>query len=266
MRNVYGCQCTLTLLQDGVYTAIPYVDETIRSTPLSYSLKETVGAKKRDIRFNYGFEVSGCFVTRLSDTCVIPLLKLLQHPEKPFDLLVDRVAEKIIYRNLVVKDFEIRANAEAAVYLKIEVDTTTETYTEDFTVNTPLLSWEKENTFLFEQKGTEKGFQESTIALNDIYRFSFTGNYEKRNVYKLQLHKPLDVDNHLGSFSWVSNITFTSALPESTLRIDFASLTPTTSMNETDTFGEQLVTRKYAISGEIHIVYRSSVTLFEVVL
>lgn len=266
MRNVYGCQCSLTLLQDGVYTAIPYVDETIRSTPLTYSLKETVGKKKRNIQFNYGFEVSGCFVTRLSNASIIPLLKLLQDPEKPFDLLIDRVTEKIIYRNISVKTFELRANAEAAVYLKIEVNTTTETYTQDFSVNTPVITWEKENTFLFEQKGTHAGFLQSTLALEDIYKFSFTADYEKRNVYKLQLHKPLDISNRIGSFSWISNITFISKLQESTLRIDFESLTPTTSLNETDTFGEQLVTRKYAINGSIHISFRTSGKLFEVTL
>ena len=120
MNYVYGRQCSVSLYKDDTYTALPYSQETIRTKRKLYPLEETVGHKRRIVEIAYGFSIEGCIITRVSRNTIIPLLSLLEHPLKPITLIIDRAVETILYKNIILLSFEIRASIDEALYIKFD--------------------------------------------------------------------------------------------------------------------------------------------------
>ena len=55
-----------------------------------------------------GKAITGCVVTRLEYNNILALFLLLFYSNESFDILVDRVCERLIYKNVVIKAFELR--------------------------------------------------------------------------------------------------------------------------------------------------------------
>jgi len=91
MKIIHGSECKLSIYYNETFTPIPYCTETLRSSDLVYSLDETVGDKKRVVNHKYGSEIAGCFVTRLTKDCIIPLFKIVTDPGCAFSIYMDRV-------------------------------------------------------------------------------------------------------------------------------------------------------------------------------
>lgn len=253
----------MTLLHDGVYTVLPYTAETLHSTNKRIALAETVGTKKREVFQEVGSAISGCFVTLITATNMRELLKLITTPEETFDILMNRGTEKVIYKDLHMKAFELRGQDDENITLKIDIKETDLSYTEAFSQNTPDLTWNSEKTLRY----TDYDFASiSENAIKGIYRFSFTGNFEKAASYTLQVHSPVMMDSLLASDVRVDELNLHSSIMTEddtvSLTITFTDLFPYRSLGGSDTFGEQLMYRLYQIDGSITIEERGNNTYF----
>lgn len=56
-------------------------------------------------------------------------LLLFKNDIESFDLYADRIFEKIIYKNIKVKNFELRAENGEAFKLRVDVESTEDSYT-----------------------------------------------------------------------------------------------------------------------------------------
>lgn len=253
----------MTLLKDDVYTVLPYTTETLHSTNKRIALAETVGTKKREVFQEVGSAISGCFVTLITATNMRELLKLITTPEETFDILMNRGTEKVIYKDLTMKAFELRGQNDENITLKIDIRESDESYTESFSPLTPDLTWNSEKTLCY----LDYDFTaESANAILGIYRFSFAGNFEKAKSYTLQVHSPVSSDSPLAADVPLASLSLHSAIMTEndtvSLTISFTDLYPYRSLGGSDTFGEQLMYRLYQIDGSITIEERGNNTYF----
>jgi len=244
MNYVYGRQCSVSLYKDDTYTALPYSQETIRTKRKLYPLEETVGHKRRIVEIAYGSNIEGCIITRVSRNTIIPLLSLLEHPLKPITLIIDRAVETILYKNIILLSFEIRASIDEALYIKFDITSISESSTEEGNSATLIIPWEKESTWFFRKDS----FRHQGKTIPGIYAFTFTAEFQNTITYTLQIHTPLRKDSVIQKSDFIENISFNALYP---LEIQFNKLQPLTDMNETDTAGEILVIRKYRVQGII---------------
>ena len=147
--NIQGKDCTLTVAKDGELIPLPYSEETIRLASKGYVLPGVIGERNREKHVVTGETIQGCFVTRLEYLNVLNLFLLLFKPDDKFDIYTDRVCEKSIYKNLTVKQFELRAENKEAFHLKIEVDSNDDSFATEWPVTIPELKWEQKRTYTF---------------------------------------------------------------------------------------------------------------------
>ena len=121
--------CTLTIAKEDEYYPLPYSEETVRQASKGYALPGVIGIRNREKRIITGRTIQGCVVTRLEELSVQALFLLLFYREEKFDLLADRVAYKVIYKNLSIKDFELRGENKAPLYLRLDVQEHDDSYT-----------------------------------------------------------------------------------------------------------------------------------------
>ena len=106
--KVQGRDCTLTIAKDGEYYPLPYSEETVRQRSKGYFLPAVIGKRNREKFVATSLVIEGCFVTRLDYSCILALFLLLfKNDIESFDLYADRIFEKIIYKNIKVKNFEL---------------------------------------------------------------------------------------------------------------------------------------------------------------
>ena len=148
--KVQGRDCTLTLLKDNEYYPLPYSEETVRQASKGYALPGSIGIRNREKRVITGRTIQGCVVTRLEESTVLALFLLLFYREEAFDLLADRVAYKVIYKNLSIKEFELRGENKSPLYLRLDVEENADSYTTDWDITTPSLKWNPARTFYFD--------------------------------------------------------------------------------------------------------------------
>ena len=160
--NVQGRDCTLTVAKDGELIPLPYSEETVRQTSKGYSLPGCIGERNRELTVVTGKIIEGCFITRLEYLNVLPLFLLFFNCNEKFDLYADRIYEKVIYRNLIPKSFELRAENGEAFKLRLDVNSTYDSYTSSWPVTVPSLKWEQKRTYLFDgHKISLKEFRKS---------------------------------------------------------------------------------------------------------
>ena len=105
---IQGKSCTLTVAKDGEYYPLPYSEETVRQASKGYALPGCIGRRNREKLVETGKSITGCVVTRLEYNNILALFLLLFYSDDKFDILVDRVCTKLIYKNVSVKEFELR--------------------------------------------------------------------------------------------------------------------------------------------------------------
>ncbi len=261
MRYVHGKDTGMTLLRGGTYTALPYTAETLRVINRRVPLAETVGRKKRAVFQETGKTVTGCFVTLITMSDIRELLSLITSPEESFDILMNRGYDKIIYRNLTIKSFELRGGNDENVKLKIKIKETEDSYTELFSPATPDLEWQREKTMSYmDYDFTAENCSEAL----GIYLFSFCGNYEEAASYTLQVNGPVTFDTKLTESEPLDELNLLCLImtEEDTvaLRIRFTDLCPASDIGGSDAYGEQLIQRLFNIDGTISIEVRGTNT------
>ena len=104
---IRGKSCTLTVAKDGYYYPLPYSEETVRTASKGYALTGVIGIRSRVKLVETDKAITGCMVTRLEYNNILALFLLLSYSDDKFDILADRVCEKLIYKNVSVKEFEL---------------------------------------------------------------------------------------------------------------------------------------------------------------
>lgn len=241
---IYGSECTLTLIHDNLETAIPYSLETIREEREEVPLDPLIGyilpITTIPIGLN-GVKVIGCVVTRICNTSRVPLASLLIDGHiQPFTLHLNRIVEQRIYTNVRLTGWELRADRDEAVYLRLDIEGREAT---DWDYTTKNLPWEQNETL---------HFYDGDISLNgqpsdNIYRFSLTRLYGDAISTILQLHYPLKGDDTLNNAREFNEITITLGRR---LRFTLTRAILLTFDARTDNADEILVFRRFRIDGE----------------
>ena len=92
---ILGKDCTLTASKENDYVTLPVTQETIRIESKGFALPCVIGRRNREVNIQSGSAILGCFVSS-GDV---------------FDLFISHVVSKLVYRNLGVKSFELRAES-----------------------------------------------------------------------------------------------------------------------------------------------------------
>lgn len=188
--KIQGRDCTLTVSKDGTFYPLPYSEETVRTASKGYSLPCVIGGRKREKRIETKKDITGCFVTRVDAHNVSALFLLLFNFDEPFDIYTDRIFEKKVYKNVLVKGFELRAENEEAIKMRLDLKDSEESYTDSWPVNLPDLSWNRNRTFHFDGHNVIADLK----VLPLIYKFEITGDYTNDSKYTLTLYFPMSTE------------------------------------------------------------------------
>lgn len=245
--HIFGSDCTITLVRDASLIALPYSQETLREVPeevpldplVGYILPlQTVPCGKSD------FLVLGCVVTRVTEETALPLAAILETGTRSsFTLLVNRLAEKRIYRNLTLTGYEIRADLDDALYIRLDVQGYE---TADWDYTTPNLPWKQIPTFRF----THTDLLLDALPLEPIYRFFLTRTICDVTTTVLQLHFALKDEHPLNNRKTLDEVTLTFG---GRIRFTCFELTLLSFEAKTDNAEEILIFRRFRIDGNVRI-------------
>jgi hypothetical protein len=241
--KVQGRDCTLTLLKDNEYYPLPYSEETVRQASKGYALPGSIGIRNREKRVITGRSIQGCVVTRLEEATVLALFLLLFYREEKFDLLADRVAYKIIYKNLGIKEFELRGENKAPLYLRLDVEENIDSYTTDWDITTPSLKWIPARTFYFDGHSVIADLK--TLPL--VYRFELTGKYTEKAKYNITLHFPF-TDEYFPTQEMIEKLTIPLDA-KSGVSLDLYDLKPLDDMADINCADTVLCFQKFEVCG-----------------
>ena len=147
--KIQGRACTLTLAKDDEYYPLPYSEETVRQSSKGYFVPAVIGKRNREKFVATRQIIEVCFVTRLDYSCILALFLLLfKNDIESFDLYADRIFEKITYKNIKVKNFELRAENGEAFKLRFDVESTENSYTRGFVSPQNLTRFKKSFSYL----------------------------------------------------------------------------------------------------------------------
>jgi hypothetical protein len=163
---------------------------------------------------------------------------------------MDRVVEKVMYCDVRMLSFELKADLDGAVYLKVEIEGTRHSYVNKNTSLLTSLQWDKAPTFFFHNEMLKNDDE----VLPSVYKFLFKALYSGPGSYTLQIHSPLIENSVLANDDILTNVVLDLT---DLFNITFKTLQPVNDFIETDTSGELLVTRKYRIKDLITFDFRS---------
>ncbi len=245
---VYGSDCTLTVERGGEFTAVPYTLETLREEPACLRLDPLAGSLRAEAYLRGDLAVLGCFVTRVCGFSRDPLAALLRTGNAvPFNLYLNRVVEKRVYRNLVLTGWEVRAERDGAVYARLDVRGNEAA---DWDFDTPDIPWIQNETLEF----SDGDIALAGVPSANIYRFALTRTFGDAVETILQLHYPLktcDAVNDRREFSVIS-VTLGNRL-----RCTLGSAALLSFQANTDNAEEILVVRRFRIDGDCRIETRN---------
>lgn len=190
--KVQGRDCTLTLLKDNEYYPLPYSEETVRQASKGYALPGVIGIRNREKLVETGKAITGCVVTRLEYNNILALFLLLFYSDDEFDILADRVCEKLIYKNVSVKEFELRAENKKAFYFRFDVKENEASYVNGWDITTPSLPWNQCRTYYYDGHSVIADLK--TLPL--VYRFELSGKFTEKAKYQITLYFPLNTEHY----------------------------------------------------------------------
>lgn len=218
--KIQGKSCTLTVAKDDEYYPLPYSEETIRQESKGYALPGVIGERKREKLVITGKTIQGCFVTRLEYQNVLALFLLLFSPDDKFDIFVDRIAEKVIYKNLSVNNFELRSDNGDAIKFRLDVKNNDDSFVTQWPVFTPDFNWVQNKTYFFD--GHSVIADSKTFPL--VYRFELSGQFTEKSKYSLTLYFPLSTE-HYPTGNKIEKLTIPLSV-EDGVYLDFYDLQP----------------------------------------
>jgi len=241
---IYGSECTLTLIRENQKTAIPYTLETLREEREEVTLDPLVGYMMPLVSVPAGTgepKVLGCAVTRVCGNSLMSLASLLVDGYlHPFMLILNRIVEQRIYRNLLLSGWEVRADRDEALYVRLDMEGRE---AEEWDFTTKNLPWEQNETLHFHDGNIDIDGH----ASSNIYRFSLTRLYGDGIATILQIHYPLKDGDTLNNVRNIASVRLTFG---NRLRITVTEAVLLTFHANTDNAEEILVVRRFRIDGD----------------
>lgn len=257
---VYGTDCTITIFRNNENTPIPYTFETLREKadiqPLDPLLGEAEPVKTVPVGTG-GLIVLGCIATRICLNSLKTLAELMVYGYRtPFDLYKNRISEKLIYRNIHLISFTIRAERDEPVYVTFDIEGREVAEWEHTTENLP---WVENPTFHFEDRNL--AFENEQTE--SVYRFTLERQYKDAIVTTLTIYYPLKTDDHINSESGFTLATITIG---DKFRISLEDLRETEFQGESDSDGEVLVFKQFMVAGSMVFEIRNAAGVWEEVV
>ena len=241
--KVQGRDCTLTLLKDNEYYPLPYSEETVRQASKGYALPGCIGNRNREKIVETGKSITGCVVTRLEYNNILALFLLLFYSNEKFDILVDRVCEKLIYKNISVKEFELRGENKNPLYLRLDVKENDDSFVTGWDINTPSLFWEQCRTFYFDGHSVIADLKKLPL----VYRFELIGKFTEKAKYQITLYFPLS-ENHYPNQNRIEKLSITLDLKNG-VSLDLYDLKPLDDMADINCADTVLCFQKFEVCG-----------------
>ena len=257
--KIQGRKCTLTVLKDNEFIPLPYSEETVRLTSKGYALPSCIGRRNRLKRIETGKMIQGCFVTRLEYLCAKTLFLLLFYNDQTFDLYADRCFEKIIYKKVLIKGFELRGENGEAFKLRFDLGGE-DSWTESWPVVTPSLEWERRRTYFFDGNFVTADLK--TLPL--VYRFELTGEYDETTSYKIKLYFPLSEEHYPEKYK-IEKLSLVLDLKDG-VSIDLYDLEPEGEMVDINCADTVLCNQSFRITGPLVFKVRNEKEYLEIVL
>ncbi|EID83961.1 hypothetical protein MSI_26280 [Treponema sp. JC4] len=257
--KIQGRKCTLTVLKDNEFIPLPYSEETVRLTSKGYTLPSCIGRRNRLKCIETGKLIQGCFVTRLEYLCAKALFLLLLYNEQTFELYADRGFEKIIYKRVLIKGFELRGDNGDAFKLRFDL-TGKDSYTESWPVVVPSLERERQRTYFFDGHSVTSDLK--TLPL--VYRFELTGGYGETSSYKIKLYFPLS-DEHYPVKSKIEKLSLVLDLKDG-VSLDLYDLEPEGEMVDINCADTVLCNQSFRITGPLVFNVRNQNEMLTIVL
>ena len=248
---IQGKSCTLTVAKDGYYYPLPYSEETIRQASKGYALPGVIGERNREKLVITGKTIQGCFVTRLEYQNVLALFLLLFSPDDKCDVLTDRVACKLVYKNLSTDKFELRADNAKPFYLKLEVKENDDSYVTDWNITTPSLPWDEDRTFYFDGHNVLADLKKLPL----VYRFELNGIFTEKSKYQITLYFPLSTE-YFPSQNKIEKLTI-QLDPRSGVSLDLYDLQPVGDMTDINCADTVLCFQKFNILSNVVLNIRN---------
>ena len=268
---IQGKSCTLTVAKDGYYYPLPYSEETVRTASKGYALPGVIGERNREINVVTGKTIEGCFVTRLEYQCVLALFLLLFNNNETFDLFADRVCKKLIYKNVLPKAFELRAENGNPFYFRLDVKESDDSYTDDWPIGMPALPWGEIvgssptmtrawRTYYYDGHSVIADLQ--TLPL--IYRFELRGSFTEKTKFEITLYFPL-TEKFYPSLDKIEKLSIVIDLKDG-ISLDLYDLRPNGSLTDINCADTVLCYQKFVIESNIVFNIRNSEQNTQVVL
>ena len=258
--KVQGRDCTLTIAKDGEYYPLPYSEETVRQASKGYALPGVIGIRNREKIVETGKSICGCVVTRLEYNNILALFLLLFYSDDKFDILVDRVCEKLIYKNVTVKEFELRGENGEPLYFRLDVKETEDSYTSGWNITTPSLSWNESRTFYFDGHSVIADLKKLPL----VYRFELTGKFTEKVKYQITLYFPLNTEHYpTQNKTEKLSITLDQRLG---IWLDLYDLKPLDDMADINCADTVLCFQKFEVTGAVVFNIRNQKQNIQVVL
>lgn len=259
---IQGKSCTLTVAKDGEYYPLPYSEETVRQASKGYALPGCIGRRNREKLVETGKSITGCVVTRLEYNNILALFLLLFYSDDKFDILVDRVCIKLVYKNVSVKEFELRAENNEPLYFRFDVKENDDSYVDDWPIGLPALPWGEiagsspAMTGGFDKLNHPRTFYydgHSVIAdlktLPLVYRFELTGKFIEKAKYNITLYFPLNTE-HYPAQNNIEKLSIT--LDQRTgIWLDLYDLKPLDDMTDINCADTVLCFQKFEVTGAV---------------
>ena len=257
---IQGKSCTLTVAKDGEYYPLPYSEETVRQASKGYALPGCIGRRNREKVVETGKCICGCVATRLEYNNILALFLLLFYSDDKFDILVDRVCNKLIYKNVSVKEFELRGENNEPLYIRLDVKENDDSYITGWDINTPSLKWSECRTFYYD--GHSVIADSKTLPL--VYRFELTGKFTEKAKYQITLYFPLNTE-HYPTQNNIEKLSIT--LDQRTgIWLDLYDLKPLDDMTDINCADTVLCFQKFEVTGAVVFNIRNQSQNTQVVL
>lgn len=257
---IQGKSCTLTVAKDGEYYPLPYSEETVRQASKGYALPGCIGIRDREKLVETGKSITGCVVTRLEYNNILALFLLLFYSDDKFDILVDRVCNQLIYKNVSVKDFELRAENGEPLYLRLDVKENDDSYVDDWPVTLPALPWSECRTFYYDGNSVIADLK--TLPL--VYRFELNGKFTEKKKYQITLYFTLNTE-HYPTQNKIEKLTI-QIDARNGIWMDFYDLKPLDDMADINCADTVLCYQKFEVTGIVVFNIRNAEQNTQVVL
>ena len=247
---ILGKDCTLTASKENDYVTLPVTQETIRIESKGFALPCVIGRRNREVNIQSGSAILGCFVSRLEYSNIYFLFSLVSSGDV-FDLFISHVVSKLVYRNLGVKSFELRAECNEPFYFRIDVQDCDNSFVDSWGIGVPDFKWAAVPTYFFDGHNVVFDFVKQPL----IYRFEILGDFTESRKFFVVLYFALS-DRQNCCLTSIKSVQIPVCVNDGVF-IELNDLVPVDNLIDVNCASEILIHQKFMINGDFSLVIRN---------